>query len=37
MTRKTAFISILLVNVMEQLLKSATMRSDVEGSYEELG
>ena len=31
MTRKTLLISILLVNVMEHLLKSAAMGSDVEG------
>ena len=37
MTRKNRFlISIMPVNVMEHLLKSAAMRSDVEGSYEEL-
>ena len=29
-------VSILPVNVRENLLKSAAMRSDVEGSYEEL-
>ena len=34
--KKPLLISILLVNVMEHLLKSAAMRSDVEGSYEEL-
>ena len=35
--RKNNFlISILPVNIMENLLKSAAMRSDVEGSYEEL-
>ena len=34
--KKPLLISILPVNVMEHLLKSAAMRSDVEGSYEEL-
>ena len=34
--KKTLLISILPVSVMEHLLKSAAMRSDVEGSYEEL-
>ena len=34
--KKLVLIIILLVNVMEHLLKSAAMRSDVEGSYEEL-
>ena len=34
--KKTLLISILPVNVMEHLLKSAAMQSDVEGSYEEL-
>ena len=34
--KKKLLISILPVSVMEHLLKSAAMRSDVEGSYEEL-
>ena len=34
--KKQLLISILPVSVMEHLLKSAAMRSDVEGSYEEL-
>ena len=34
--KKPLLIIILLVTVMEHLLKSAAMRSDVEGSYEEL-
>ena len=34
--KKPLLISILPVNVVEHLLKSAAMRSDVEGSYEEL-
>ena len=34
--KKKLLISILPFKVMEHLLKSAAMRSDVEGSYEEL-
>ena len=34
--KKPLLISILLVNIMEHLLKSATMRNDGEGSYDEL-
>ena len=34
--KKPLLISILPVNVVEHLLKSAAMRSDVEGSFEEL-